>query len=72
MSNSHSLSAQDKLITTNNKPRNIVLFSSVETQISQIILKVPCAKVIWGGDFNTVMDNSIDSWPPIKIKKHVN
>ncbi len=36
----------------------------LENKIAQLLSTFPSAKVLWGGDFNTVMDESMDRWPP--------
>lgn len=43
---------------------NITLFSTLENKIAQLLSTFPSAKVLWGGDFNTVIDESMDRWPP--------
>lgn len=54
---------------TNNKQNNNHLFTTIESKINQISSKYPYATIIWGGDFNTVMDEEVDRWPPQKNKK---
>lgn len=48
----------------NNKKDNKLLFTTIENKINQLITTFPTAKIIWGGDFNTVMDGNLDRWPP--------
>lgn len=57
---------------TNNKQKNNQLFLTIESKIHQLCSKFPYAMIIWGGDFNTVMDEEIDRWSPKTMKKHVN
>lgn len=54
---------------TNNKQKNNNLFLTIEGKIEQLCSKFPCAVIIWGGDFNTVMDEEIDRWPPKRKEK---
>ena len=42
---------------------NCILIRDIERKISQIMSKFPLAKVIWGGDFNTVLHDNLDRWP---------
>ena len=48
----------------NNKQHNKQLFLVLEEKIEQILLSFPTAKTPWGGDFNTVMNDNLDRWPP--------
>lgn len=48
----------------NNKSSNCILFRDIERKISKIMSKFPLAKVIWGGDFNVVLHDNLDRWPP--------
>ena len=50
-----------KYYASNNKSSNCILFRDIE---SKIMSKYPLAKVIWGGDFNTVLHDNLDRWPP--------
>lgn len=52
------------IYATNDKIRNQTLFKNVEARICQLNLKFSEAKVLWGGDFNTVFDDNLDRWPP--------
>ena len=52
------------IYASNNKQNNAVIFSTIENKINQLLLTFPTAKVLWGGDFNTVMDENLDRWPP--------
>lgn len=52
----------------NNKQMNNTLLSSIENKINVWVVSYPLAKIIWGGDFNMVLDESIDRYPP-KDKK---
>lgn len=45
---------------TNNKTTNLALFQSIESKIYHLYSTYPLAKVIWGGDFNTVFDEIMD------------
>ncbi len=40
---------------TNNKVNKDILFKNIESRIQHLISLYPSAKVIWGGDFNTVV-----------------
>ncbi len=53
---------------SNNRRINMSLFATIENNLSHLIPTFPEAKILWGGDFNTVMDESMDRWPP-KDKK---
>ena len=44
----------------NNKQSNKALFFTIEGKINQLLLTFRTAKVLWGGDFNTVLDDSKD------------
>ncbi len=52
------------IYASNSKQNNAVIFSTIENKINQLSLTFPTAEVLWGGDFNTVMDESLDRWPP--------
>lgn len=52
------------LYATNSKTTNLALFQSTESKIYYLYSTYPLAKVIWGGDFNTVFDENMDQWPP--------
>lgn len=45
------------------------MFLTIESKINQLCSKFPYAMIIWGGDFNTVMDEEIDRWPPKNNEK---
>ena len=51
------------IYATNNKKENINLFLAIEDAINGWLSTFPLAKVIWGGDFNTVMNDEIDRFP---------
>lgn len=38
---------------------NFALFQDIESKICNLYSKYPAAKVIWGGDFKTVLDEKI-------------
>uniref|UniRef100_A0A672H3J0 Endonuclease/exonuclease/phosphatase domain-containing protein n=1 Tax=Salarias fasciatus TaxID=181472 RepID=A0A672H3J0_SALFA len=46
------------------KKSNNTLFSETENKIGTWVTKYPAAKIIWGGDFNVVMNENVDRWPP--------
>ena len=45
---------------SNNKSKSCILFRDIERKISTIMYTFPLAKVIWGGDFNTVLHEDLD------------
>jgi len=47
-------------IYANDTIRNRTLFKNVEDRICRLNLKFSEAKVLWGGDFNTVFDDNLD------------
>lgn len=51
------------IYASNNWQNNVLTFSTIESKIYQLLVVFPLAKVLWGGDFNTVMDKSMDRWP---------
>jgi len=52
------------IYATNDSIKNRTLFKNVEDRICRLNLKFSEAKVLWGGDFNTVFDDNLDRWPP--------
>jgi len=48
----------------NSKQQNKQLFFTLEEKIKQMLLSFPSAKILWGGDFNRVVNDSMDKWPP--------
>lgn len=55
------------IYATNDNVRNRVLFQNVEFRLGQLLLKFCQARVLWGGDFNSVFDGDMDRWPPKRI-----
>ena len=51
-----------------------ILFRDIKRKISKIMSKFPLAKVMWGGDFNAVLHDNLDRWPPkdSKVRCSVN
>jgi len=48
---------------TNNRQLNGTFFKNIEIKLKQVITKFPLAKIVWGGDFNSVFDEDLDRWP---------
>uniref|UniRef100_A0A3B3I0R1 Reverse transcriptase domain-containing protein n=1 Tax=Oryzias latipes TaxID=8090 RepID=A0A3B3I0R1_ORYLA len=48
----------------NSRTENNLLFNRLETRLLHWLSKYPKSFIIFGGDFNTVFDNSMDRWPP--------
>lgn len=44
---------------SNNKHYNTALFPNIESKISQVTSKFPFAKIIWGDDFNTTLNQTV-------------
>ncbi len=44
---------------TNNKLSNYRIFQEIKTNMSQLLIKYS-AKIIWGSDFNTTLNDSLD------------
>ncbi|CAJ1069845.1 unnamed protein product [Xyrichtys novacula] len=49
---------------SNSKSLNNIIFSTLENKINYWLTLFPSAEILWGGDFNTVFDGSLDRWPP--------
>lgn len=52
------------IYASNSKILNNIIFSTVENKVNQWLALFPSAEILWGGDFNTVFDESLDIWPP--------
>ncbi len=57
--------------TSDNEQYNTALFLNIEMKINQLTSKFPFAKVILGGDFSTIFNQTIDRWP-LKTNYSVN
>ncbi len=55
------------IYATNKKSSNLLLFQDIESRASHLFSVYPVSKVIWGGDFNTVLDEYADRLPPKNI-----
>ncbi len=53
-----------KIYASNSKSLNNIIFSTIENKVNQWLTLFPSAEILWGGDFNTVFDDSLDRWPP--------
>lgn len=49
---------------TNQQKENEIFFSQLEKHILLLLNNHPNSYLIFGGDFNMVVDNNIDRWPP--------
>lgn len=52
------------IYASNSKLLNNIIFSTIENKADQWLTLFPSAEIVWGGDFNTVFDESMDRWPP--------
>lgn len=52
------------IYASNNKQQNSAIFFKIETKINQYLVKFPFGKIIWGGDFNTSLNDEVDRFPP--------
>jgi len=48
----------------NQHKSNEKLFDQVEEQVLKLLTKYPNSFLVFGGDFNVVLDNILDRWPP--------
>lgn len=52
------------MYASNSKLLNNIILSTIENNVDQWLTLFPSAEIVWGGDFNTVFDESMDRWPP--------
>ncbi len=63
----HSYLILINIYATNNKFNNLLLIQDVESRVSHLYPVYPVSKVMWGGDFTTILDEYADRWPPKNI-----
>uniref|UniRef100_A0A3P9LHW9 Reverse transcriptase domain-containing protein n=1 Tax=Oryzias latipes TaxID=8090 RepID=A0A3P9LHW9_ORYLA len=51
---------------SNNPTNNNTIFLTLEKKIKTLLQKYPTTKILWGGDFNAVMNGHLDRFPPRK------
>lgn len=60
------------IYASNSKSLNNIIFSTIENKLNQWLPLFPSAEILWGGDFNTVFDESLQNQILSSVRLGVN